>query len=338
MRIRETAAAVVLVHFGRVETTARCLRALTRTAGSARIIVSNNGSPDQGEALASLVGEDGRETLILNELPTSAGATSERHGKSPVFILQNKSNLGFAAGCNQGIRLAWTLGGVDCVWLLNNDTQPAPGALDALLRDLSAQPDAVLGSTVVHMEQTKDAPGAHTSIQVAGGVRYSAWSTRIRPNHQGELLGNRDVLSDQPMDYVYGASLCCSMDCFRRIGLLDEDFFLFYEELDFCCRARQAGFTLAWCRDSIVSHQGSAAVGDSASGTVRQRRVAAFHEARSTIIFTRKRHPWLLTFALAARVLVKPVFLLIRGDGKSLRPSLCGVWRGLTARLGKGTP
>ncbi len=194
--------------------------------------------------------------------------------------------------------------------------------MEALLKTLAASPKSILGATVVHDKDVGQC------IQVAGGVQYTPWLSRIEPNYAGARLEDMAGLSELPMDYIYGASLFAPMSLFDDIGLLDENYFLFYEELDLCLRAKTAGYSLGWCRECVVNHDVSASIGRPETASHHQGRIAAYHEARSTFLFTRKHYPWLLPPVLLLRSLLKPTLLAFRGEWHCIGPALSGLWAG----------
>lgn len=312
---------MVLVHFGDPAVTGVCLRALAPQAADALVVVSNNGSEDDARRLEQALRDAfGQCARLAPGQPAPDGARA--------LLVHNGANRGFAAGCNAGLRPALADPDVTHAWLLNNDTRPEPGALAALMAEAAARPGAVLGATVVRA----DAP---ERLQLAGGVRYNPALSTIAPAHAGAALADVPTLPEPRLDYVYGASMCVPASLLREAGLLDEGYFLFYEELDFCRRAVALGAELGWCRGCVVVHEESAAVGrpdaaDAADGARLAR--AAYHEARSTLRFTRRHHPWLLPPVLAARCVAKPLALLLRGRPGLIRPALRGALDGLLGR------
>jgi hypothetical protein len=302
-------------------------RVLTVAAG-ALLIVSNNGTPEQGRELAQYAEKELEGRCLFLDAPTDY-PDKQPPSDAAVVIIQNSGNHGFAAGCNAGIRLALQRDGTGHIWLLNNDALPEPGALQALLGCAAEHPDAVLGATVI---DTHAADGDGPVLQLAGGVRYNPFTTCIHPAHAGAPLNRAEALPEPALDYIYGASLFAPAELFHRAGLLDEAFFLFYEELDLCRRALALGHTLQWCRDARVGHAVSESVGRPDEASREQGGVAAFHEARSLVLFTRKHHPWMLPFTLAARLLAKPLVLAGRGEWHCIGPVFRGVYDALSGR------
>ena len=162
----------------------------------------------------------------------------------------NQENKGFAAGCNQGIRALREEFANSYIWLLNNDTLPEADALQKLLEKAETTKAGVTGS------QIKKANG-----DFSGGVCFihPKLATVRRPSSP----------SDTGFDYVEGSSFLISPDCLEKTGLLSEEYFLYFEESDYCYRAKKAGFSLAWATESVVSHRiGSSTGSENAKGSV----------------------------------------------------------------------
>ena len=162
----------------------------------------------------------------------------------------NKENRGFAAGCNQGIRAALEDTPDSYIWLLNNDTLPEADALEKLLNKAKSTGAGITGSLI------KKANG-----NFSGGVCiiHPKFASVRRPSSSEE----------NDFDYVEGSSFLISPDCLQKTGLLSEDYFLYFEESDYCLRAKKKGFSLAWATDSVIWHDiGSSTGSEIAKGGV----------------------------------------------------------------------
>jgi len=233
-------------------------------------------------------------------------------------LLQSGANLGFGGGMNIGIRHALTCQRYAFLWLLNNDTQVSEASLQALLHCAKQQPQTgIWGSTVTDMQ-------APYPVQTAGGFLYNPWLTRIRPHFAGKDAKQVMMLpaNSVRLDYVYGAAMFIRCEALERVGLLCEDYFLFYEELDFCRRLQQAGYHLSWCPASLVFHQGSATIGTPAQGNRAKLRLANYYENFNSLRFTARFHPKILPIAWAARLVLKSLLLTVRGQFYLFAPLL----------------
>lgn len=296
--------AVVLNWHG-AERTIRCLESLRRgTVRPGRVIVCDNGSQDDS----------------LERLRSYAAAT----GDMAVDMVAHGANLGYAAGNNPGLRLALERASPeDLIWILNNDVTVAPEALASLLQAAQGRPDVGLwGATVVR--------SADGRLECAGGFAYQPWTTVIRPLLAGVEV-REAMVAPQPttMAYVHGAAMAVRAEVFQRVGLLEERFFLFCEELDFCQRARAAGYALGWARECLVTHEGGASVGGYPPPDPRLAALVAYHETLSPLLFTRRHHPGKFPVALAARLGGKLAMLVRRGQWRLVAPVLAAGWAAL---------
>lgn len=291
----------IILSFEQCESTLACLESLVRLSRQLDCIVvcDNNSSAQTRKALITWgIEQFGEENInILDQ-----GFKDQTARKAPFVFIQNGANVGFARGNNPGIRYALACGS-DFIWLLNNDTTVHPAALEHLLLCAGTEKTDIIGSTVVFDDDKK-------TVQCAGGCIYSPATTIFKPAMGSKSLEKVMRQINQPrMDYIYGASLFVRKEVFIECGLLNEDFFLFYEEIDLCIRAKQTGFAISWCRDSIVFHKASQTVGRADSGDRKKIAFANYHENLSTLIFTKTFYPHLLPFTMAFRFLGKLAML-----------------------------
>jgi GT2 family glycosyltransferase len=146
------------------------------------------------------------------------------------LLLENSTNLGFAGGNNVGIRHSLRKG-AEFLWLLNNDTEPAPDALWTLMK--KATSDKAIGA-VASICYFADSP---STVQAWAGARvnlligYSRLSTEPRPDSWFHALN--------------GTSMLIRRTAIEDVGILDESFFLYWEDTEFCLRLRKKGWRIA---------------------------------------------------------------------------------------------
>jgi GT2 family glycosyltransferase len=165
-------------------------------------------------------------------------------------LIRSGGNLGFAGGCNVGIRAAG-LNDFSCFWFLNADTVVERGALIELLLRARRQPRmGIVGSTLLfyHAPDTVHA--------LAGGRlnRSNASSSHIGEHVPLSAVGIDESEVERELAFVCGASMLVSMQFIREIGLMQEDYFLYYEDADWSMRA-QDRFKLGFARRSLVFHK-----------------------------------------------------------------------------------
>ncbi len=221
---------VIVVHNSRPYLSA-CLRSLhaQTDAPPFEVILVDNDS------------EDGGAQAIQQEFPQAALITASR-------------NLGFAGGANLGIRQAKGLR----VLLLNPDTIVTPGALRAMVEFMEATPDAgVVAPRLLNTDGSLQLScRAFPGRWMVFAHRY-ALLTRFLPRNPATrryLLTDWDHMSVRPVDWVSGACLMTSREVLDRVGLLDEGFFLFNEDVDLCKRVWAAGWKVYYVPEAVVVH------------------------------------------------------------------------------------
>jgi len=241
----------------------------------------------------------------------------------PFVLIQTSANLGFAGGNNVGIRYALATKTCTYLWLLNNDTLVETQALSALYDYAETQPHlGLIGSTIIDYYQ-------RDQVQCAGGCRYSPLLTVFRPVCGGESLNTVMQKPTVKLDYVYGASLFFRVTAVEQVGLLNEEYFLFYEELDYSQRLRRQNYDIGWCKNSWVYHKGSASIGKKSEGNREKLQTAQYYENLSTLKYTANFYPRLLPLVMLLRFVLKSLILTIRGDF-FLLPSLLKAYRDFT--------
>ena len=207
--------AVIILHYGKVETTKACLKDLAKKIGDNKVILINN-TQDDCKGL----------TLVIPGLK----------------LINNPSNLGFAAGVNQGLTLALKDKSITHFFLMNNDLTLSTGSFAQLLLTFARFPRAGIVSPVLH----------HFGGYDWGG-KYNKWSGMVK--HKNWENKPKTI---QTVGHVAGAAMLISRDVITKIGSFDERFFLYYEDLDFCLRTTSAGFTIHINPDVIAEHAVSA--------------------------------------------------------------------------------
>jgi GT2 family glycosyltransferase len=219
---REPLAFTVLLNWNGWKDTVECLSSLQKLEyGNNRVLVVDNGSTNDSVA------------RILAQFPQ-------------VEIIEMGKNLGFAGGCNAGIRAAIDRG-AEYVWLLNNDTTVDPGALRAMVARAEADPKVgAVGSAIY-------SAGEPERLQAWGGGYVNFWL-----GHSRHFLS---AVSDEKIQFLTAASLLLRRPALESFGLFDEGFFMYWEDADYCSRLRRAGWRLAVAGGSKVFHKEQGSVG-----------------------------------------------------------------------------
>jgi len=223
-------ACIVVLNWNGTEDTLGCLRSVERLQyPNFSVLVVDNGS--SRESLDALLGGLGTATL-----------------------LENGANLGFALGNNRGIE--WALArGTEYVFLLNNDTVVDPGCLSALVeiaeRDSSV---GIVGAVNFYVSRPD-------VIWYSGGRvdwRTAAFSDPTSEKTFGQLNG---VPSVREVDDVAGSALLIKGSVIRKIGLMDPRYFMYFEESEWCLRAKRNGYRVMASLDAKIWHKVSGSAG-----------------------------------------------------------------------------
>ena len=183
-----------------------------------------------------------------------ADAIERNAWSSWVTLVKAPRNGGFGYGNNLGIKSAYGVSGPDYIYLLNPDAQVRPGAVGILARFLESNSRAgIAGSRITNSD------GSDWSIafrfpamlsELAGGLEVAVVSRVLRRYAVARQMGS----TPQQTDWICGASMMIRPQVLAKIGGFDENYFLYFEETDFCFRAKQEGFETWYVPDSQVVH------------------------------------------------------------------------------------
>ena len=176
------------------------------------------------------------------------GGDSEKESKfkNPIIFIQAGENGGFAEGNNIGMKYALTKNDFEYIWLLNNDTVIERNSLNTLIEYANKNKIGICGSTLMYYDDPK-------KVQAYGGTINKFFGT------SKHILDKNDI--DTKLDYIVGASFLIHKKVIDKIGLLPEEYFLYYEETDYCFNANNNGFKLDVAIDSIVYHKEGGSTG-----------------------------------------------------------------------------
>lgn len=204
------------------------------TSGAVRSLAQSTRPPDDVYVVAN--GAPGSAARLATLMPRAVVIASPR-------------NLGFAGGVNLGIRAALEHG-ADGIFLLNSDATVDAHALEALDTALVETPNAGIAGPMV---RTAVSPARVESA----GIAFSRLTGRMR-QVRAELP---PAARPRAIDAVSGAAMLVDRPVFARVGLFDEAYFYSFEDVDFCLRARRAGFRCVLVPAAIARHDGSRSIG-----------------------------------------------------------------------------
>jgi GT2 family glycosyltransferase len=236
---------IITVNFNQPKVTEELLESIQVTKAPFEIIVVDNGS--------------------------KAGMPTEWQSKHRVVkFIRSEKNLGFAGGNNLGIKEATG----DYLFLVNNDTEFTPGLVEKLVEVMAANPEIGMISPKIKYFNDK------SLIQYAGYTPMNYFTCRnscigLREKDKGQydhIIG--------PTAYCHGAAMMVRKAAVEKAGLMNENFFLYYEEVDWCEHIKRAGYQAWICTDALIYHKESVSVG-------KKSRLKEYFMNRNRILFIR---------------------------------------------------
>lgn len=263
------------------------------------IILNYNGWDDTKECLESLnkVEYENFEVILIDngsaEKPPEIGGQFSNLKITQVF---NDKNLGFAGGNNQGIKMALQKG-AEYILLLNNDTLVEPDFL-AKLVEVSKKDGGkigIVGPLMLYPDKK--------IIWSAGG--------KITSDYKGELIGYNQSDEGQfknpaHVEYISGTCLLIKKAVIEKIGLISEDYFLYYEDVDWCTRARATGYECLLVPEARIYHKVSKSTQEFSYPYI-------YYHVRNNLLFASRFGPGIMVFFMSIWILLKQVIKLIFG-------------------------
>lgn len=274
---------IVVLNWNNAEDTIACLGTLLGLRNTEfKIIVCDNNSTDNSyqkiKNWMNTFDTSSMQVVEVNDVKSfTTNAVCKEYSAGDMFLIQTGNNLGYAGGNNVGIRFALNQSDMSYVWILNNDTEVDAAALYELIAFSKRNHIGLCGSKLVYHHD-------RSILQGLGGIYNPIFCT---VKHYAELEPSDSVYDDlvvsESIDYVIGASMLIRRDVLESIGLLCEDYFLYYEELDYC--ARIAGlFKIGVATQSIVYHKEGASMVDEVSD------ISDYYAVTNRLRFTSRFH------------------------------------------------
>ena len=216
------------------------------------VVVTWNAKDFIAECVASLLAEPEIEAVIVVDNDSSdATATAISEEFPEVRLIESGTNGGFSVGCNIGISTA-IASGADAIFLLNPDASVVPGSMALLARALEDDPGLGVSAPKI---VSRGGAGSETRLQFIGGsvdpakgvVYYPEWGEPNLGQHHGTALTG--VLS--------GCSFLIRSSVIEQVGLMDETYFLYWEDTEYSLRLAAAGVPMQVVLDAVVEHDGS---------------------------------------------------------------------------------
>lgn len=307
---------IIVLNWNGGSTTIKCLdslRQLLIPAGcNVTLLIIDNASTDTsiGQIVSWI---NASFTTISN---STCGLVNKNSWQN-CTLLQNSCNLGYAGGMNVGLHYTLTHHNPDFLWLLNNDTTVTEDALANLLACALIDTEiAMWGSTILFTQAAGTCTDAiKLRVKSAGGCRYNRWLTSYCHVGGGATLAQVQAWPSSPrLDYVDGAAMFIKRSAMDVCGLLNTDYFLYFEELDYAQRLRHHNLAIAWCRKSIIFHHGGVAVQHLVNTTTDPRHTPSYHADLSCFKYTYQHHRNILKLAMLARIVGRIIKIFLASD------------------------
>jgi GT2 family glycosyltransferase len=294
---------VVVVAYNSVDVILHCLETLLSAAqedgSTLRVVVVDNGSTDGTAAAVSAwaLGHDGYS--LPDDLPFVGKALHKPLPEGQMEIIKTGLNGGFAAGVNRGIERLASDSTVARFWVLNPDSVVPPGTPAAFL-NYDPGPFSLMGGRVTYYERPE-------MIQIDGGL-LNRWTGVTGNINLYKNIHECAAPAPEDLAFITGASMVVSRAHYVAAGPMPEDYFLYYEEVDWALR--RGNLPLVVCADARVYHRGGSSIGSPVPG-----RPAApfslYFKHRARMRFVRRHFPasmplaWIYTFAKAGQYMLK---------------------------------
>jgi len=224
--------AVVVVNWNSGDLLTRCLRSVVEGAGEARIeiVVVDNAS------------RDGSADRAVEAIP-----------RAPVTLVRNAVNRGFGAAANQGIAAS----SAPFVFLLNPDAMVLAGTMGGFAKIAGEHPRAGAIGCLTRNPDGSIYPSARRVPSLPGAVAHS-FLDPFFPNNRwtrAYTMADWDRRSERRVDWVSGSSVLLRRDALDRVGVFDERYFMYVEDVDLCTRLRAAGWEVWYSPELEVEHE-----------------------------------------------------------------------------------
>jgi len=326
---------IIIVGFGHADDMVKCLDAIAKQRGCPKFgtFICENGGAAAFDALVKALSEQGGpcEGTVEHAEPASNDFVRARRLRlagtdTPVEIGEAGDNGGYAGGINAWLRPLLARPGWSAVWILNPDTSPEPDALAELVAYAAARGKGMVGSRLM-------TPG-RSDVTLSRGLKFNKLTGRlmgvdlfapVSPEPDPEDVERR-------MDSPTGPSMYVTRTCIERIGLMDESFFLYWEEVDWAVRAK-AACGVGYAHKSVVPHVMGTTTG-SGGGRAKRSAFSVYLGHRNQLRFVRRHYPrWYLWTVFVT--FVRSGEYLAAGSTRNFVAAVRGLIAGLRGETGR---
>ncbi len=262
---------IIILNFNDLKNTLECLQTVNQIKKlkslQVKIIIIDNGS----------------KYNIKNKI---SRLRRDFSGQAKFKLIQNKENLGFAEGNNVGIKYALK-NGSDYVLLLNNDTLVDKNLLIRLIKVIEGDQKIGIVSPKIYFAPGYEFHKSRYKSEERGKVIWYAGGKLDRQNTLASHRGVDEVDSGQynqtrETDFATGCCMLIRKDVFDKVGFFDQNYFLYWEDIDFCQRTKKAGFKVIYHPQAILWHKNASSSGGAGEKT------SVYYQTRNRMLFAFK--------------------------------------------------
>lgn len=291
------------------------------------IVIPNwNLKEDLGECIDSLQLQNDHyhyDIVVVDNASTNGAQEYIRNNYPNVTLFSLDQNIGYAGALNIGIRYALSLG-ADYIFALNNDTIIPSGSIAKLVERMHSNTEIGILTPKVFYTNPPD------RIYSLGSKSYSWLPLPIEFGRRWR--DNKRYSGLMQFDYVTGCAMLIHPAVFNEVGLFNEDYFMYYEDNDFCRRVRDAGYRIACDGNAVIYHKASLS-------SKKQGDRMVYYRARNRMIFYH-RYPhgpfrWLTWLTILVMAVWYSIGHLLKAQSSWLNPYWSGLhdgWKATTSR------
>jgi len=308
---------IVVLQYNTSEDTIRCLESLKELSWQDfRVIVVDNASEIQHLNSIRLFVENQSRAKQGHAASPHGFVGDKGEGGVKFYFLVNRQNLGYAGGNNIGIRYALEEG-ADYILILNPDTTVKSDLLTKLVETTKKNPEAgIVGAMVDEGDRVIN----------CGKIKW------LKPELKHSVLQTTNYKL-QTNQYIPGVAMLIHRDVFKEIGLFDERYFLYFEDVDFCIRAQKAGFKLVVAPKALIHHHPSSSTSKLGAASL------LYYHYRNAHLFNSKNAPFWAKVLLpfwSIWIIIKQVVKILLGINVQVSKAILrGVLDFYKGRFGK---
>ena len=279
------------------------------------VIVNYNVTDHVIACIASLQHHPAISTITVVDNASRDNPVRLLLGAPKARLVRNTENQGFAAACNRGAEF----GSAPYIFFVNPDVRIPDDAVDSLV-DAFNDPDVGIVGLRLLDEQGRPQPSIYRRPRPAHFFAHAIGWNRLTGVPAPGAYSRARHEKNSRVDVVCGAVMAVRRSVFERLRGFDEQFFMYFEEVDFCLRAADTGTGVQYVAHATAVHTGGAATGSDPAARL-------FHAQRSRLLFGRKH------FSLYSQVLLALTTLIVEPAARVAHSLLTGNWRGVSVVL-----